>query len=1322
MIAADQINSSVDGSLDNDLGYLDHSSTSQVTQSPSRSIISQDSNLPPDDIIDIQNGNSGQDTDTDSETVKDLDDCSNNKGKGENLDQDDTIKVTTLRSISSQLRAAYVQKTDAGVATCLTVSQVYIAVGTAHGVVFCFDKQQVMRWCLRKEGLTDSVTSIAIRYDSTRLVTGYSKGSLGLWSLENGQIISLFSGQDVNYATPLLLKFTSEPDLMVFSNTGGSVFQVWVRKRSKSLEPICIFSGSRGEVLHFDTLTIPTSLQHRFSFLNNLCLISLATVTKIIVISLLPSPNVHFYHPLEADPKSPPIINWKFVSIQTNTNDRVLDPVLAFGRGQIFSIYQVSVKNGRELSFIFLRRFNLSYTLINMFWFTSKIIATLDKYFRLHVIDIKSGNEISNIDISPVDLTFSTQFFTGFHIDGQVSGAMAAAGTQACYNSTIVTSSNSSLSHISVNQLLLLGRELMVMYSLRPWDSRIDWFISEENYSQALNLSLSIYKGEAESIIGLIGSRNERKSTIADKIISLIDEYLNYLINPSLPFNYTIPIGYKSLSSSISSTIQAALSIDRPNILWEIIYERCKHNTVTSQIYLDSLKGHIIKGSLNSIPPVIAKDLVNLYEKRKSFNSLESLIICLKIDCLDIHQVTTICRSHNLHRGLIYIYNEAFNDYTTPLELLLKLISSKLLNNEILTKDDIDLGNTILLYISCCLTGRKFHGGSDIPESLSTQVRQETIKLLIRFKNPPDSDNHDNGILDCTFYPNLKALLLFDGKDFLNVLALAMDKDEFDGVEGLTLTEVLIHVMMESCGFTSTQIASLFIFLARMIAKPRSYIKMSDELVNQIVESLTETSDQSDIEERQQALMQLVTSDKVNSLMIDRILISAEKAKFFQVCEYIYWQRKQYPQLLTCYLSDQFLKNQVFTLIERVMCLNEEKIQFLKCIWNNIGKLIEINSSLSTKLLLDYFIPTNDLENLLNSLESKPLDLMRVLKCLIDCDQSTNWSVKDSPLISKCSILFEPWIHERYIELLCKYEPDEAARFLQSTSTYRPKVALQICTKSDNQQAKAILYEKEDKFTEALDLLLDKLDKDLILINNDETSDQLKDEQLFKKLFSQFENLIQFAQRCSEKLDNPENREFLWYPLLQRVTSFHEITDKLYPESRSFSIDLCNNMFNNMMGYISMLTLLTWILESSITDSESIGQFSKIRYLLTAMLDAYNYEASLLTAYNDTIKSELYRSLSNYVYLSKKGFIIKSNSKCGLCNGNCNSSSESLIIFQCHSYHVDCLSIDNRNLGCPLCNQNSSLIKLKCNDDDGSGSKINLTTTRIQLMKNNNNN
>ena len=63
-----------------------------------------------------------------------------------------------------------------------------------------------MRWCLRKEGLTDSIASIAIRYDSTRLVTGYAKGSLGLWSLENGQLISLFSGEELNFSTPLNLK------------------------------------------------------------------------------------------------------------------------------------------------------------------------------------------------------------------------------------------------------------------------------------------------------------------------------------------------------------------------------------------------------------------------------------------------------------------------------------------------------------------------------------------------------------------------------------------------------------------------------------------------------------------------------------------------------------------------------------------------------------------------------------------------------------------------------------------------------------------------------------------------------------------------------------------------------------------------------------------------------------------------------------------------------------------------------------------------------------------------------------------------------------
>uniref|UniRef100_T1JRL6 Vacuolar protein sorting-associated protein 8 central domain-containing protein n=1 Tax=Tetranychus urticae TaxID=32264 RepID=T1JRL6_TETUR len=1046
--------SSVDVSLDNDLlDNLDHYSSSLAAQSPSRSIISQESNAIPDDS-DFKNENS-ENGDTDCDTIKDLDD---DKTKGEPLDQDDTVKVIVLKSISSQLRAAYVQKTDAGVATCLTVSQIYIAVGTAHGIIFCFDKQQVMRWCLRKEDLTDAVTSIAIRSDSTRLVAGYAKGSLGLWSLENGQLITSLSDEDCHHATPLLLKFTSEPDLMVFSNTGGSVFQLWVRKRSKSLEPICIFSGSRGEVLHLETLIIPLNLQHRFASLNNLCLITLATVTKVIVISLLPSPTVHFYHSLEADPKAPPVINWKFVSIQTTSNDKVLDPVLTFGRGKVFSIYQILVKNGRELTFVFLKRFNLDYTLTNMFWLTSKIIATVDKHLNIHVIDVKSGNEISIIDINPVQLTFSTEFFEGTHIDGKVSGAMAAVGHRACYNSIVTTSSTSS--HFSPSQLLLLGRELMVLYSLRSWEGRIDWLVSLEKYAEALKLALSIYKGDSKSIIGLFGNRDQRKLIVAEKIVLLIDEYLDYLISP-LSLSYTIPIRYKELSSAIASTIQASLTINDLKVLWGTIYERCKSNTIASQIYLDSLKSHIIKGSLPSIPPAIAKDLVDLYDKRRNYSSLESIIICLSIGCLDIHQVTTICRSHQLHRGLIYIYNEAFKDYTTPLETLLKIISPKLLNNEDLTKQDIDLGNSILLYISCCLTGRKFHGG-DIPESMRAQVRQETIKLLIRFKNPSTSEKSDE-VLDCIFYPNLKALLLFDGKDFLNVLALAMDKDEFDGVDGLSLTEVLIHVMTESCGFTPTQISSLFIFLARMVAKPRSYIKMSDELVNQIVESLTETADQGSLEERQQALMQLVTSDKVNAIMIDRILASAEKAKFFQVCEHIYWHRKQFPEILLCYLSDDYLQKEVFKLIARVMSLNEEKVPFLKCIWENIGHLIEIDEKQATTLLLEYFVRTSDLENLLNSLESKPIYLMRVLKCLLTCDQLNNVDNKGLPLIDKCSILFEPWIHERYIELLCKYEPDEAARFLQTTSTYRPKVALQICTKADNNSAKAILYEKEDE-------------------------------------------------------------------------------------------------------------------------------------------------------------------------------------------------------------------------------------------------------------------
>lgn len=43
---------------------------------------------------------------------------------------------------------------------------------------------------------------------------------------------------------------------------------------------------------------------------------------------------------------------------------------------------------------------------------------------------------------------------------------------------------------------------------------------------------------------------------------------------------------------------------------------------------------------------------------------------------MDVLQVVSLCWSHGLYDAIIYIYNKAMNDYTTPLEELIAVLKS----------------------------------------------------------------------------------------------------------------------------------------------------------------------------------------------------------------------------------------------------------------------------------------------------------------------------------------------------------------------------------------------------------------------------------------------------------------------------------------------------------------------------------------------------------------------------------------------------------------------------------------------------------------------
>jgi hypothetical protein len=76
--------------------------------------------------------------------------------------------------------------------------------------------------------------------------------------------------------------------------------------------------------------------------LSDRTILALATISKVIVLTLRPTTKVLFTHGLVGKSETLPVLSWQCVVIQTSNAHKVVDPVLAFGRQSTIHFYQVS--------------------------------------------------------------------------------------------------------------------------------------------------------------------------------------------------------------------------------------------------------------------------------------------------------------------------------------------------------------------------------------------------------------------------------------------------------------------------------------------------------------------------------------------------------------------------------------------------------------------------------------------------------------------------------------------------------------------------------------------------------------------------------------------------------------------------------------------------------------------------------------------------------------------------------------------------------------------------------------------------------------------
>uniref|UniRef100_A0A8C9U8E0 Vacuolar protein sorting-associated protein 8 homolog n=1 Tax=Serinus canaria TaxID=9135 RepID=A0A8C9U8E0_SERCA len=1115
------------------------------------------------------------------------------------------IRLSLLKGISAQI-----------VSAAVSAASNLIAVGTSHGLALIFDQNQALRLCLGSTAVGaqyGAISALSINNDCSRLLCGFAKGQITMWDLASGKLLRSITDAHPPGTAILHIKFTDDPTLAICNDSGGSVFELSFKRVMgvRTCESRCLFSGSKGEVCCIEPLHAKADL--RDHPITQYSLLAMASLTKILVIGLKPSLKVWMTFPYgRMDPSSVPLLAWHFVAVQNSVN-----PMLAFCRGDVVYFLLVKRDDSGAIHVTKQRQLHLHYDLINFTWINSRTAVLLDSVEKLHVIDRQTQEELETIEISEVQLVYNSSHFKSLATGGNVSEALALVGEKACYQS--ISSCG--------GQVFYLGTKSVHVMTLRSWRERVDHLLKQERLTDALALAWSFYEGKAKAVVGKFGL-----VFFLFVVIQMVEILLHYTDRTlkKCPDQGKIQIMEQHFQDVVPVIVDYCLLLQRMDLLFNQIYDKMSENSVAKGIFLECLEPYILSDKLMGITAQVMKDLLLHFQDKNRLENLEACIVHMDITSLDIQQVVLLCWENRLYDAMIYVYNSGMNDFISPMEKLFKVIAPPL-----------NAGN-------CCLAGRAYPLG-DIPEDLVPLVKNQVFEFLIRLHSA-------EGSVDEEVYPYVRTLLHFDTREFLNVLALTFEdfKNDKQAVEyQQRIVDILLKVMVENSDFTPSQVGCLFTFLARQLAKPNNTLFVNRTLFDQVLEFLCSPDDDSRHSERQQVLLELLQAGGIVQFEESRLIQMAEKAEFYQICEFMYERQLRYDKIIGCYLRDPLRKEEVFNYIHNILSMPGYSAEEKQLVWqkalDHIEELLVLSPGKAAELAAIHF--SEQLESIISNLQVN-------LLCLFYSREGINQDLLHLP----------PCITEQFIELLCQYSPDQVLETLKVLEYCRLEETIQITQKHQLHEASSYLLEKKGDIHGAFLVMLERLQSKLLVLTQDDETEP----SLLENIEDTLMKTIALCQRNSHSLDQ-QQREALWFPLLEAMMSPQKSSgSSLCPHSESLK-SLTMQVLNNMAAFIALPSILQRILQDPVYGKGKLGE---IQGLVLGMLDTFNYEQTLLETTTSLLNHDLHWSLCNLRASVTRGLTPKQD-YCCICLQQYKRRQETageIIVFSCgHLYHSLCL-------------------------------------------------
>ncbi|KAF2436638.1 vacuolar assembly/sorting protein-like protein VPS8 [Tothia fuscella] len=1042
----------------------------------------------------------------------------------------EVVRWTKLKKITGSVFSE-TGKRNYGRATVIAVGA-SIAIGTSKGLTLVFDYHQNLSATIglgTKAVESGAVTSLAISADHSTIAAGHSSGHIFTWEiarpakpflhivpldvsqLEPRTVDGHISGTAIVHVGFLGTRHTAlvsaDQGGMAFSHLATRGFGVVARavKTTRVLgrypppEKTIERPRKPSSVLAFGPLPLGNIEQST----DALGLTALLTPYLLVIVSTTPIAETQFKNsrPKDVAPHSTlsGCLAWfpavKLKRPAPGTQSSISKTKLVYCWSNVLTILDITAEGVPEkdkpptLQFKPRSRWKCEEAIVAVQWLGRSVLGVLTISQRLIIVEDSTLRVTDSFDLLRKHIYHNDLF------SQQLNPVIEQLDEQDSSMHGVVADAFHMSFRAYKGRLFLLGFNDVSIGTLSNWADRLVALMEEGDYIAAIRLATSYYSGDADKItVGLPEDNAARHALVQEKLLEMLSASLKYTFTRSK--TAVSEDRQTQLKELGEACFTACKSMGEMDFLFEEVYEPYSQDSAEG-VFFEVLEPYILEEEITAIPPDVLQDLISHYASQDRASRLEELICRLDTNTMDLHQITTLCKQHRLYDALIYVWNQAIGDYTTPLVELLTLV--RMVENDEAGADVqpqtlVASAMKIFPYLAYTFTGRVYPSGLDMDEEGAYRSKAEIYGFLFsgRIINWPPGSNDEFPTVseddDEPPYPYLSLLLRFDTPSFMSVLNEAFEDQFLNGpsdtatngftTNGGTQTptllptrQTIISILLEVLGsdeFDAEDSVYLDMFIARNLPKFPQFIMLPGNILRKVLEGLCNYPSDELAEDCQLSVEYLLSF--YHPPDIASLIPLFRSAGFFGVLKSVYRGSKEYPQLIQTYFEDLNDRESVFDSIGDCLrpgssLTHKQRKEVETVIVKNASNLASINTVKTAQTLRD-FAP-DLVESVLDALDDGSQAQFTLLRTIMEP------ALHDSAAIQTPAET-PSGFEERYVKLMCMYDAMHVADYvsLLKSGDLNLNAVLPSMESSGVIDAAVVLLARDSLVREAMDRLV----------------------------------------------------------------------------------------------------------------------------------------------------------------------------------------------------------------------------------------------------------